>query len=169
MNRGKTTSALVLTLLMVPGVVAAQRTATSLEDLVQSGQLRPGDGVYVTDATGRRIKGRVSGVSSAMLQITDGHDSWTLDEDEVNAIELQDSVENGIWIGIGVALASTFAMCGMEGTGNGACYATLYAFWPTLGAGAGLGWYLDAKNHKTVYQKSGAARLSVSPLVSISW
>ena len=166
MKRGKTISALALTVLMIPGAVAAQRPATSLDDLVQSSQLRPGDGVYVTDSTGRRIKGTVSDVSSAMLQITDGQDSWTLDEGEVNAIELQDSVENGIWIGIGVAIAGTFAMCGIEGTDNGACYGTLYAFWPTLGAGAGLGWYLDSRINKTLYQKSGGGRLSVSPLVS---
>lgn len=155
---------LALTSLMLPAAAAAQDVATSLDELLQSRQLRPGDGVYVTDAAGRRIKGTISDVSASMLQVTDGRDSWTLDEREVNQIELQDSVESGI--GIGIAVASTFAMCGIEGTDNGTCYGALYSFWPALGAGAGLGWYLDATNHKTILRKSGAARLTVSPMVS---
>ena len=52
---------LALTLLMLPAAAAAQDVATSLDDLLHSRQLRPGDGVYVTNAMGKRIKGDVTG------------------------------------------------------------------------------------------------------------
>ena len=78
---------LALTLLMLPAAAVAQDLATSLDDLLQSRQLRPGDGVYVTDATGKRIKGDVTDVSPTGLAITDGRDTWTLAESEVSKKE----------------------------------------------------------------------------------
>ena len=140
---------LALTLLMLPAAAVAQDPATSLDELLQSRQLRPGDGVYITDATGKRIKGDVTDVSPTGLEITDGRDTWTLAESEVSKIELQDPVETGIWLGIGIAVGSTIAVCAME-----------------RAAGAGIGWYMDATNHKTIYRKSGAARLRIAPVVS---
>ena len=56
-------SALVLSLL--PAVVAAQDEARSLDELLRSGSLRLGDGVYVTDATGDRRKGTITDLSIA--------------------------------------------------------------------------------------------------------
>ena len=35
-----------------------------------------------------------------------------------------------------------------------------------MAASISIGWYLDATNHKTLYQKSGSARLTVSPILS---
>ena len=135
-------------------------------------------GVYVTDATGRRIKGRISDASPSIMEVTDGRDTWTLAENEVSKIECQDPVATGIWLGIGIALASTYVVCGIERV-NGAecCYAAAYTFFPALGASVSIGWYLDATNHKTLYQKSGSARLAVSPMskerlgaaASLSW
>ena len=158
---------LALTLLMLPAAAVAQDLATSLDELLQSRQLRPGDGVYVTDATGKRIKGDVTDMSPTGLEITDGRDTWTLAESEVSKIELQDPVETGIWLGIGIAVGSTIAVCAMErAAGAELCFSGYYGFLPALAAGAGIGWYMDATNHKTIYRKSGAARLRIAPVVS---
>ena len=76
--------------------------ATSLDELLRSGELRRGDGVYFTDATGRRINGRISDASPSIMEVTDGRDIWTLAENEVSKIECQDPVATGIWLGIGL-------------------------------------------------------------------
>ena len=101
-----TVGLVTLALLVLPGAAAAQDVATSLDELVRSGELGPGDGVYVTDAAGRRIKGRISDMSPSMLEFTDGRDTWTLAANEVSKIELQDPVDTGIVIGIGAGLLS---------------------------------------------------------------
>ena len=166
MKCGMAIGILMVVLLMLPGVVAAQDAATSLEALVQSGRLQPGDGVYVTDGTGRRIKGDVTDVSATGLAITDGRDTWLLAESELGKIELQDPVDTGIWLGIGIAVGSTIAICAIERVaGADYCYAG-YGFLPALAAGAGIGWYRDATTHKTIYQKEGTAGLRISPVVS---
>ena len=54
---------LTLSMLLLPGVAVAQDVAVSLDELLRSGSLQPGEGVYVTDATGRRLKGTLSDVS----------------------------------------------------------------------------------------------------------
>ena len=158
---------LALTLLMLPAAAAAQDVATSLDDLLHSRQLRPGDGVYVTNAMGKRIKGDVTDVSPTGLAITDGRDTWTLAESEVSKIERQDPVDTGIWLGIGIAVGSTLAVCAVErAAGAELCFSGYYGLLPALAAGAGIGWYMDATNHKTIYRKSGAARLRIAPVVS---
>ena len=167
MKCGTSIGILTLACLALPRVVAAQDVGTSLDELLRARELRPGVGVYVTDATGRRIKGDVTDVSSTGLEITDGRDTWTLAESDVRKIERQDPVETGIWIGIGIAVASTYALCGFEYLGGAEfCYGAAYSFLPAVAAGAGIGWYVDATNHRTIYQKSGSVRLTVSPMVS---
>lgn len=167
MKCGMAIGILVVVLLMLPRVVAAQDAATSLEDLVQSSRLQPGDGVYVTDGTGRRIKGDVTDVSATGLAITDGRDTWMLAEGELSKIELQDPVDTGIWLGIGIAVGSTLAICAIERVaGADYCYTGYYGFLPALATGAGIGWYKDATTHKTIYQREGTAGLRISPVVS---
>ena len=162
-----TVGILTLALFMLPGYAAAQDLATSLDELLQFRQLQPGDGVYVTDATAKRIKGDVTDVSPTGLEITDGRDTWTLAESEVSKIELQDRVDTRIWFGIGVAVGSTLAFCAIErAAGAEICFSGYYGFLPALAAGAGIGWYKDATNHKTIYRKAGSTRLRVSPIVS---
>ena len=115
--------------------------------------------VYVTNAAGQRIQGRISDVSSSILAITAGRKIWTLADGDIRRIELQDRVDTSIWLGIGIAAAGAGVLWAVERANGG-------IFLSALGAGAGLGWFLDASTHKTIYRKSGAARLSVSPVVS---
>lgn len=166
MRRGMAIGTLMVVLVVLPGGVAAQDAATSLVDLAQSNRLRPGDGVYVTDATGRRIKGDVMDLSPTGLEFTDGRDVWTLADSDVSKIELQDPVDTGIWLGIGIAVGSAVAVCAVERAAGADVCVSGYFLLPAMGAGAGIGWYLDATTHKTIYQKSGAARLRIGPVVS---
>ena len=46
-----------LSMMALPGVAVAQDVAVSLDELLRSGSLQPGEGVYVTDAAGRRPEG----------------------------------------------------------------------------------------------------------------
>ena len=61
---------LTLSMLLAPGVAVAQDVAVSLGELLHAGSLQPGEGVYVTQAAGRRLKGTLSDVSSAGLVVT---------------------------------------------------------------------------------------------------
>lgn len=91
------TVGLVMTLILVvlSGRAAAQdEMAASLDELLQSGDLRAGRGIYVTDTAGRRWKGDVDDVSPTMLTMTDGRGNtraWS--EGEIDRIEQQDPVE----------------------------------------------------------------------------
>ena len=49
---------------------AEAQVAHPLDELVRTGDLRRGVGVYVTDADGRRLKGTISEVSSTELTVT---------------------------------------------------------------------------------------------------
>ena len=99
-------------LLMLAGYAEAQDAGASLVELLQSGELRPGDGVYVTDGAGQRIKGRISDVSSTGLVLIGGQDRWTLASSDVRQIEREDSVANGILIGVGVGAGLGVWSCG---------------------------------------------------------
>ena len=46
---------LALSMMALSGVAVAQDVAVSLDELLRSGSLQPGEGVYVTDAAGRRL------------------------------------------------------------------------------------------------------------------
>ncbi len=88
----------------------------------------------------------------------------------IRRIELQDSIANGIWIGLGLAVAGSRASCYAESRSAGGdfCYGTFYAFLPALGVGAWVGAEVDAARHKTLYEAAGAKRVTVAPAVSRS-
>lgn len=66
----KTVMAWLLAALCVCAPAAsAQEVAISLEQLVDSGRLAPGDVVYVTNTLGRRVRGSVGDVSSSALMV----------------------------------------------------------------------------------------------------
>ena len=87
---------LALSMMALPGVAVAQDVAVSLDELLlRSGSLQPGEGVYVTDAAGRRLKGTLSDVSSTGWWVTHRGQAWTVAAADVREIDLQDSLRNG--------------------------------------------------------------------------
>ena len=171
MKRGMAIGVLALVLSVLPRVVAAQNVATSLDEILQSGALGLGDGVYVTDTTGRRIKADVTDLSSAGLKISGRRMTWTLDESEISKIERQDSLQNGIWIGIGVGVGALVAVCNSRGgwlkVSDDECpYIVGYYGIPGLVAMAVAGAIVDSRFTKTLYQAPGSATLTLSPMLS---
>jgi hypothetical protein len=119
MQHGLATETLMLTLLLLPVAAAAQQPASSLDDLLRSGELRPGDDVYITDATGHRLPANVTDVSPSLLAVTDGRDTWAVAEIDISKIERRDSLQNGIWIGIAAGIGTLIAACNSRGGWHG--------------------------------------------------
>lgn len=96
--------------LAVPLQASAQTVATSFEEL--RALVKPGDTVYVTEASGRRTKGRLGELSTSSLELlvrktgSDGRESFMpqarLSEGDVRQIllERRDSLLNGTLIGL---------------------------------------------------------------------
>ena len=157
---------LTLSLLVAPGVAVAQDKAISLDELLHAGILGPGEGVYVTDAAGRRLKGTLSDVSSAGLVVTHGGRAWTVAVADVRRIERQDPLANGIGYGMATVAGSISAVCFAGGSRAGECaYVLLYAS-PVVALGGAVGAVVDALRHKTVYRAAGSMHASVLPIVS---
>ena len=157
---------LALSMMALPGVAVAQDVAVSLDELLRSGSLQPGEGVYVTDAAGRRLKGTLSEVSSTGLVVTHRGQAWTVAAADVREIDLQDSLRNGIAYGMVAVAGPIAAVCGAGGSHPGECaYVLLYAF-PVVAIGGVVGGVVDALRHKTVYRAAGSVQASVSPIVS---
>ena len=92
-------------------VAAEAQTASSLDTLVQSGELTIGDGIYLTDVLGQLIKGDITDLSSSVLTVTRGRETWTLAVSEVKRIERQDSLVNGIMLGVAVGAIPSGFIC----------------------------------------------------------
>ena len=105
-------------MLLAPGGAVAQDTAVSLDELLHAGSLQPGDGVYVTDAAGRRLKGAISDVSSGGLVVTHGGRAWTVAVADVRRIDLQDPLANGIGYGMAAVAGSISAVSPAEATAD---------------------------------------------------
>ena len=157
----------VLTLsIVLPSAAATQDMAGSLDELLHSGSLEPGEGVYVTDAGGRRLKGTITDMSSTGLVVTHRDQAWTMAAADVRRIDLQDSWANGIAYGMVTAAGSISAVCWATGGRPGECsYALLYGF-PFVAIGGVVGGVVDALRHKTVYRAAGSVQASVSPIMS---
>ena len=154
-------------LVFLPGEAAAQDVASSLDALVRSGSLATGDGIYVTDTAGRQLKGDVVDVLSGGLTLVNGRRVWTLSADHVIRIERQDSLENGIWLGLAGGVGAMYAGCGLLGLDAEGCgYLAAYAFIPAVVGGPIIGALIDAAIRKTVYEAPGSTRVTVSPMLS---
>lgn len=153
--------ALVLSLL--PTVVAAQDEARSLGELLRSGSLRIGHGVYVTDARGDRRKGTITDLSTAAVEITHRGKTWSVAGDAVRRIERQDSLANGFAFGYLIGWALFYGVCEASEGSNCAAIAML----PQVGGiGGAVGVLLDVGMHETVYRARASGRPAVAPILS---
>ena len=156
-----------LAMVVLPPAAAAQNVATSLDELTNSGRLRSGDRVYVTDAEGRRIRGDIIDLSSDAVSLTDGRATWTLTDTEVSRIERADSLKNGMWIGGGLTFAGAIAWCHLvESRGSGYCYSTFYTLPISLGLGVGLSALFDANRREKLYEVSGSPDVRLAPVLT---
>ena len=167
------TVVMTLTLVLAPVAAPAQEPVQSFDQL--NTRLKVGDTVWVTDAQGREVQGRIHSLSPDALTLgADG--SKTFAAREVGAIRERrpDSLKNGALIGMGaggaVAIVSMLTL-DFEGCTVG-CVAAVLGYFG--GIGAGVGALVDAMipgKKQAVYRAPGAAgassaRLSFAPVIT---
>ncbi len=117
--------------------------------------------MYITLATGRRIRGRIGDVTSAALTLRDGEARQEYHEAEIARIERRDPIGSGVVLGLLVAMLTNSAI-----GGAGAIEVVYHIFLPSLAAGATIGGFVDSRHNEILYESTGAG-VSVAPTVDI--
>jgi hypothetical protein len=149
----------------LPALAAAQEAVKSFDQL--NTRLKPGDKIWVTDAQGREIEGRITSIEAATLAIYAGG-RRTLRADEVRLVRdrRHDSLAQGAWIGAATGLAAaaalSYAICSSEECTAGGIAVVAGVI---TAAGAGVGVAVDAAipgPKRVVYQAPSAGTASHS-------
>jgi hypothetical protein len=164
-------------LLATAAAASAQESASSFEELV--GRIQIGHQIWVTDTTGRQVRGRLERLSSDRLVLeANGLEVFAApDVRQVRARD-RDSLKNGTLIGLGIGLGLGTAWCiGAVADDSGEIDARVecaegFTVFPGFGALIGLA--VDAVipgKMRVVYQaplsrEASRAYLTVVPLVS---
>jgi len=160
-------------IVLLPAVVAAQEPVKSFDQL--NTRLKVGDAVWVTDAQGREIKGRVTSFAPDAL-VMDSGGTRTLHATDVRLIQerRRDSLKNGTLIGLGVGAGFGAIACAgfAEGSQDAGWCALAIGAYGGIGAGIGIGIDALIPGKKLVaYRAPGsagdaAARLSLAPVIT---
>ncbi len=144
---------------------AAQEPVESFDQLKT--RLRPGSTIYVTDATGHEIKGKILEIASTSLRLSGQR---TFSKAEVLTVFQRppDSLKTGALVGLGVGVGTVMVLTGMYGGGSGVELAYVYCG----GIGAAIGAGIDALvpwPKQLVYAAPGSGPstyLSVAPIAT---
>jgi hypothetical protein len=160
-------------LVLLPALAGAQEPVKSFDQL--NTRLKVGDKVWVTDAQGREVPGKIHSLSPDALTLSaDG--AKTLAAGDVGLIRERrpDSLKNGAWIGLAVGGGLALGAClgSTEGSGDSGWCAVAFGFYGALGAGLGVG--IDALipgKKLVVYRAPGStgassARFSLAPVIT---
>ena len=162
----------VISLLLAFALAAAQEPVRDFTQL--NTRLRPGDTVWVTDAQGREVKGRIVALGADAITL-EGGGGKTFASPDVATITVRrsDSLGNGALIGLGVGGIGTGLAClaTAEGSDRDWCLPVAVVYG---GIGTAIGVGIDAliPGKKLVaYRASGStgsspARLSIAPFVT---
>lgn len=155
--------------LCAPPAGLAQEPVKSFDQL--NTRLKVGDTVWVTDAQGREVGGKIDALGPNALTLkAEAPRNFTAADVRMIRERQPDSLKNGALIGLGVGLALGAAGCAAwvsEGEG-GWCLSFLIAYG---GLGTAIGVGVDALipgRKREVYRAPGSApsaRLSVAPLL----
>jgi hypothetical protein len=109
-RQAQTILLVVAGLVVTMAAVSAQEAAASFDAL--AGRIHVGDRIWVTDATGREVRGRLERLSSDGL-VLDANGLETFAAADVRRIRVRDrdSLKNGTLIGLGVGGAMGTAWC----------------------------------------------------------
>ena len=162
----------VISLLLAFALAAAQEPVRDFARL--NTRLVPGDTIWVTDAQGREIKGRIAALGADAITL-EGGGGKTFASPDVATITVRrsDSLGNGALIGLGVGGLGTGLAClaTAEGGDREWC-APIALIYGGLGAAIGVGIDAMIPGKKLVaYRAPGAtgsspARLSIAPVVT---
>jgi hypothetical protein len=158
-------------LLMIGTPALAQPPATSFEQLIAQGNVPLHQTVYVTDASGTQIKGSLVELQPGSLILLQGSQRLQMTEADVTRIRRKDSVQNGLWLGLGAGVAAAWlaphVICDLPDQECAAIVAVAIGL-PSIAAGAVAGGLIDAAIKKTVFQfdrNRSTVRVEVSPLI----
>ncbi|MFO7692440.1 MAG: hypothetical protein R6V57_05085, partial [Vicinamibacterales bacterium] len=162
-----------ISLLLAFALAAAQEPVRDFALL--NTRLVPGDTIWVTDAQGREVKGRIAALGADAITL-EGGDSRTFASPDVTTIKVRrnDSLGNGALIGLGVGGLGIGLAClatTAEGPDQDWCLLAAVAYG---GIGAAIGVGIDAMipgKKLVAYRAPGAAgapsaRLSIAPFVT---
>jgi hypothetical protein len=158
-------------LLMVSAPALPQTPAASFEQLIAEDAIQPHQTVYVTDAWGHRLKGKLGELRPGSLVLMQGSRTIQMTEADVNRIQRGDSLQNGLWLGLGAGVAAAWIaphlFCDLP---DDECAAIVFAAigLPSIAAGTVAGALVDAAIKKTVFQFAGtrgSAQIQVSPVL----
>jgi hypothetical protein len=157
--------------LVIPAPALPQTAAASFEHVIAEGAIRPQQTVYVTDAWGHRIKGRLGELRPGSLVLIQGALEIQMTEADVSRIQRGDSLQNGLWLGVGAGIAAAWVaphlLCDLP---DDECAAIVFAAigLPSIAVGAVTGALVDAAIKKTVFHFAGtrgSARVRLSPVL----
>lgn len=158
-------------LLMIAAPALAQTPAASFEQLIAEDAIEPHQIVYVTDARGYRVKGRLGELRPGSLVMRQGSRTIQMTEADVKRIERGDSLQSGLWLGLGGGVAAAWIaphlFCDLP---DEECAAIVFAAigLPSIACGTVAGVLVDAAMRKTIFQFAGtrgSARIQVSPVL----
>src|SRR5688500_4977776 len=156
-------------LLLISTPALPQTPASSFEGLIAAGTIKVHETVYVTDAWGHRVKGRLGELRPGGLVLIQGSRKIQMTEADVNRIQRGDSLQNGLWLGLSAGVAAAWTaphfFCDLP---DDECAAIVFAAigLPSIAAGTIAGALVDAAIKKTIFQFAGPrARIHVSPLL----
>jgi hypothetical protein len=158
-------------LLMISAPALAQTPASSFEQLIAEDAIQPNDTVYVTDNWGQRVKSRLGELRPGSLVLMQGARKIQMTEADVNRIQRGDSIQNGLWLGLGAGVAVAWIaphlFCDLP---DEECAAIIFAAigLPSIAAGGVTGALVDAAIKKTIFQYAGprgSAQIQVSPVL----
>ena len=137
--------------------------------------VKPGDKIYVTDATGNVTKGKLVGLSTSTMRLL--ANGATREVTEADIFEIRqwrhDSLVNGAEIGAGIGLGTgvlaAVAWCrGYSGCGGGETVAGI-AIYTGLGAAIGAGIDALIPSKVTIYKngrRTSLSKIRLQPLLS---
>jgi hypothetical protein len=150
---------------LLPTLSAAQELVKSFDQL--NTRLKVGDTVWVTDAQGREVKGKITDLRDASITLnSDGQ--TTRQAESVRLVQQKRrgiSMLLGCLIGFGAGVAGGFAFSAAAETGDEATGGYLF---PPIGAGVGtlIGAFMPrTRNLYRAPGASGSARLSLAPVI----
>ena len=156
----------IVAVLMLGGVYNGWMDMPSAELVSTVTGLTVGEMVHVRDVHGQSVKGKIVDVSAAGLRIVEGGQSVIVAADEVQTVQRQDSLINGVLLGLAGGLVGLRVggerVCGEEAAVCGLAI----AFPLSLAAGAAIGAGVDAIMHGTLYRRRNRRQVGIVPAVS---
>jgi hypothetical protein len=159
--------------LAAPAPCAAQEPVRDFSQL--NTRLKPGDTVWVTDAQGREVKGKVQSLAPEALTLT-GDGSRNFGTGDVRVIRMREdnSLRSGALIGLGVGvILGTLSVAAFEGTGGDYAWGAVIGGAICAGIGVGIDALIPGKK-LVAYRAPGTpgstgsaqARLSIVPVIT---